>query len=309
MRTRIPILIVLTCAWTLAVSPAIGAELRVMSFNIWVGGESGNQPLAQTAEVIRAARADVVGLQETHGSERNGRRNDAGIELAKLLGWHYFNQGGSPGILSRYPIVTNTPARHGVAIRLPTGQRVWMFNVHFNHAPYQPYQLLGIPYANAPFIKTADEAVAEANKARGGEVKRLLDDLKPALASGEPVFLTGDFNEPSHLDWTERAANAQRCPLPVRWPATFSAVQAGMRDAFRTAHPDEIARPGWTWTPLTQPDDPKDRHDRIDFVFFAGKGALVTRCEVVGEAKDSADIVVTPFPSDHRAVVASVAIE
>jgi endonuclease/exonuclease/phosphatase family metal-dependent hydrolase len=280
-----------------------------MSFNVWVGGESGQQPLSQTAEVIRAARADVVGLQETHGSERNGRRNDAGRELAKLLGWHYYNQGGSPGILSRFPIATNTPARHGVLIQLPSGRRLRMFNVHFNHAPYQPYQLLGIPYANAPFIKTAGEAVAEARKARGEEVGRLLAELKPAVASGDPVFLTGDFNEPSHRDWTERAAKAGRCPLPVAYPSTAEVERSGLRDAFREAHPDEVARPGWTWTPTTKPDDPKDRHDRIDFVFFAGRGVAVTRCEVVGESREFAGVVVAPYPSDHRAVVATVVIE
>jgi len=277
-----------------------------MTFNIWVGGESGNQPLSQTAEVIRAAKADIVGLQETHGSERDGRRHDAGVGLAKLLDWHYFNQGGSPGILSRFPIVTNTPAKHGVIVRLPGGRDVHFFNIHFNHAPYQPYQLLNIPYANAPFIKTAGEAVNESRKARGGEVARLLADLNAALATGQPVFLTGDFNEPSHQDWTERAAKAGKCPLPVPYPGTLAVAQAGLRDAFRAVHPDEVATPGWTWTPTTSPTDPKDRHDRIDFVFFAGKGVTVRRCEVVGEQSRFADIVVTPYPSDHRAVVATM---
>lgn len=285
------------------------AELRVMSFNIWVGGESGKQPLSQTAEVVRAAKADIAGLQETHGSERDGRRTDAGIELAKQLGWHYFNQGGSPGILSRFPIVTNTPGKHGVVIRLADGRDVHFFNVHFNHAPYQPYQLLNIPYANAPFIKTAEEAVSEARRARGGEVARVLADMQDSLASGKPVFLTGDFNEPSHQDWTERAAAAGKCPLAVAYPTTLAVVNAGLRDAFRTVHPDEVTRPGWTWTPLTRPDDPKDRHDRIDFVFFAGKAVSVKHCEVVGEAQEFAEIVVNPYPSDHRAVVATVEIK
>lgn len=288
---------------------APAAELRVMTFNIWVGGESGKQPLSQTAEVIRAAKADIVGLQETLGSERDGRRNDAGIELAKQLGWQYFNQGGSPGILSRFPIVTNTPGKHGVIIRLPGGRDIYFFNVHFNHAPYQPYQLLSIPYANAPFITTADEAVSEARRARGGEVARVLADMQTALASGKPVFLTGDFNEPSHQDWTVRAAGAGKCPLPVAYPSTLAVVNAGLRDTFRTVHPDEVTRPGWTWTPLTRPDDPKDRHDRIDFVFFAGQGVSATRCEIVGEEEESADIVVDPYPSDHRAVVATMMIE
>jgi exodeoxyribonuclease-3 len=37
-----------------------------------------------------------------------------------------------------------------------------------------------------------------------------------------------------------------------------------------------------------------------------GRGVKVTSAQIVGERMDRADIVVTPYPSDHRAVVASV---
>jgi endonuclease/exonuclease/phosphatase family metal-dependent hydrolase len=283
--------------------------LRVMSFNLWHGGDAGKQPLSQTMEVIRAARADLAGLQETGGFEQDkgAGRPDHGRKLAEMLGWHYFDQGERTGVLSRFPILTNTPRRWGVTVRLPSGREVRLFNAHLLHAPYQPYQLLNIPYANAPFIKTAAEAVSEARKARGGQVERLLAELTPALAAGQPVFLTGDFNEPSHQDWTPRAARAGRCPLAVEYPTTLAVTAAGLRDAFRVAHPDEVARPGHTWTPTTTPDDPKDRHDRIDFVFVGG-GVTVKRCEIVGEDGKFADLLVRPYPSDHRAVVATVEI-
>jgi endonuclease/exonuclease/phosphatase (EEP) superfamily protein YafD len=49
-----------------------------------------------------------------------------------------------------------------------------------------------------------------------------------------------------------------------------------------------------------------DRHDRIDFVFV--RGATVKTVEVVGESKDRADVVVSPYPSDHRAMVAEVEV-
>lgn len=280
-----------------------------MTFNLWHGGDAGRQPFARTVEVIRASRADIVGLQETKGHQRDGRRPDHGARLAELLGWYYFSQGDSPGVLSRWPVVTNTPGRHGVTVRHPSGLELRLFNVHLPAAPYQPYQLLKIPYFNAPFVTTADEAVAEARKSRGRPLDRLLQELRSALASDEPVFLTGDFNEPSHLDWTERAARAGLCPLPVPYPTTLAVVNAGLSDAFRTVHADEVARPGWTWTPITRPDDPKDRHDRIDMIFFAGRGVSVVGCEIVGEAREVADLVVNPYPSDHRAVVATFKLE
>jgi endonuclease/exonuclease/phosphatase family metal-dependent hydrolase len=281
------------------------AELRVMSFNLWHGGDAGKQPLAQSAAVIRAARADLVGFQESRGYEHHGIRPNHGRKLAELLGWYYFEQGSSPGIASRHLIVTSTPGRHGATVRLPSGQLVTHFNVHLMHAPYQPYQLLNIPYADAPFIKTADEAITAARQARGGEVAGLLAEVAPAVARGETIFLTGDFNEPSHLDWTQRATQAGRCPLPVAYPTTLAVMNAGLKDSFRTLFPDEVAKPGVTWSPLTLPSDPKDHHDRIDFVFFAGPTVQAKHCEIVGESAKFADLVVLPYPSDHRAVVAT----
>lgn len=279
--------------------------LRVMSFNIWVGGESGKQPLSQTAKVIEAAKADIIGVQEALGEEKTGVRPNNGRKVAEMLGLNYFDQGGGTAVATRHTIVTNSANKWGVLLRLKSGAEVWMFNAHLPASPYQPYQLLNIPYGEAPFIKTGAEAVEWAKKSRGQNVQRLLADLKPALASGKPVFLTGDFNEPSHLDWTERAAKAGKCPVAVEYPTTLSIVQAGMTDAFRAVFRDEVAKRGDTWTPTTSPDDPKDRHDRIDMIFVSPK-VKVRQCEIVGESREFADLVVQPYPSDHRAVVATV---
>jgi hypothetical protein len=66
-----------------------------------------------------------------------------------------------------------------------------------------------------------------------------------------------------------------------------------------------MENPGYTWTPIMKADDPKTHHDRIDFVYFKGKGVKVTEAKIIGENKGNADIVVAPYPSDHRAAVAT----
>jgi exonuclease III len=303
-------LAVLLSLLSMAESVRAAEPLRVMTFNIWVGGESGGQPLAQTTKVIEAARADVVGLQESHGEERDGTKNDAARAIAEQLGWHYFDQGDEDtGIISRYKIVDHTPKKWGVAVELPSGRRVWVFNAHFNHTPYQPYQLLKIPYNDAPFITMEAEAIDEARKARAEQVTELLNEMEMVRSEGTPIFVTGDFNEPSSLDWTEAVEQAGRCPVAVRWPATATMHEAGFVDAYRQAHPDPLASPGYTWTPTTAEDDPLDRHDRIDFVLAAGGKVKVTAADVVGEKTERADIVVTPYPSDHRGVVATFELE
>ena len=70
--------------------------VRVMTFNLWHGGDAGRQPLSQTLEVIRSAKADLVGLQETQGYAKDGQPpRDAARALAGMLGWQYFDQGAA----------------------------------------------------------------------------------------------------------------------------------------------------------------------------------------------------------------------
>ena len=276
-----------------------------MSFNLWHGGDQGKQPLEQSAAVIRAADADVVGLQETAGLAPKGQpRPDNSAKLARLLGFHHVDQGHNTAILSRHPIVATTPGKKGATVELPTGRRVHVFNVHLMHAPYQPYQLLNIPYGDGRFISTEQEAIAEAKKARGHQVVELLQDID-SVGGSAPVFITGDFNEPSHLDWTQAAADAKQCLIKVEWPTTKALSDAGFTDALRHVRPDVVNDRANTWTPITDPSDPKDRHDRIDFVLSRGCGISVIEAKLVGENPRFAQIVAHPYPSDHRAVVAT----
>ncbi len=291
--------------------PSAGGKpglVRVMTFNLWQGGESGGQPLTQSARVIRSARADIVGIQEGDGERRSdGSRPGNAAEIAKQLGWHWAGQGNGRGILSRFPILEVTPERHGAVVALPSGRRLSVFNVHLPHSPYQPYQLLRIPYGNAPFLESAEELVTAAKAARGKAVTSLLKEITPRIKNGEAVVLTGDFNEPSHMDWTPAAVDAGIAPLAVRYPSTRRIVAAGMSDAYRAVHPNPATHPGWTWTTMTSEDNPRDRHDRIDMI-FTGPGISVVSVAIMGERPERADIVVRPYPSDHRAVVAELEV-
>jgi len=151
-----------------------GDVIHVMSYNLWIGGDAGKQPLEKSAEVIRRAGADVVGLQETAGESPTEQKPDNAAKIAKLLGWNCVDQGGGAGIISRHKIVATTPKKWGVTLQLPGGRRVHHFNAHFHHQPYQPYQLLGIPYGDAPFLKTAEEAIAAAKATDAVRSKRRL---------------------------------------------------------------------------------------------------------------------------------------
>ena len=67
-----------------------------------------------------------------------------------------------------------------------------------------------------------------------------------------------------------------------------------------------MAEPAFTWTPTSKPTVNWDHHDRIDFVLARAEGLEVESAAIVGEKRPEADVVVRPWPSDHRAVTATV---
>lgn len=301
--------------------PALATiRLTVMSFNVWGGGANERKPVDETVAAIRKAGADIIGIQETRlegrlctADECPPRGRSVAREIAEALGFSYYDQTGqndalwANAIISRYPIGAATPNDLGVAINVD-GELVYAFNIHLDDSPYQPYQLLGIPYGDWRFIDTEAQAIRFARWTRGAAIRLLRRDMRFASLSAA-AFVFGDFNEPSHRDWTVTAARAGRHPIRVRWPTTRSIEAMGFIDAFRAAHPDEVAKPGFTWTPTSEPTDPEDHHDRIDFVFARGSSLVVESAAIVGEKSPEADIVVVPWPSDHRAVVATVRFE
>ena len=187
--------------------------------------------------------------------------------------------------------------------------RSWLFNIHHDDEPCQPYQLLGIEYGPAPFVKTAGEAVMWADKTRGPAMDLLAQDMAAAAgaaAGAAAVFVTGDFDEPSMHDWTDAAVAAGHQPLAVVWPTTKRLVDAGFIDTYCAIWPDPVAKPACTWTSQGDEAATDDHHDRIDFVFAKGARLVVTDAGIVGEAGLRADIAADPWPSDHRATVAKV---
>lgn len=294
-----------SCAYAQDEAPII----KVMSYNIHRGGTVHlKQPLSKTAEAIKLAKADIVGIQEPRSPKGFTTK-----KLAELLGWNHSANIRKGIILTPYEIVKNLD--NGIKVKLPTGQEAYVFSLHLPSHPYQPYQLLGIRPSwhkhtnDIEFIKTEAEAIQWAKKARGELISDLLKQISELPDKEAPVFVVGDFNEPSHLDWTEAAAKAGRHPIKVAYPTSSAMVKAGFKDSYRVIYPDEMKTPGFTWSPKYTAEDTTTHLDRIDFVYFKGKGLKVTDVKIVGENKEKADIVVSPYPSDHRAVVATFTLE
>jgi len=320
MRLKIQRWTVLILSLCLSAPAPAGQRLKLMTFNMWGAGANQGLPIDQTLAVLRAVDADIIGLQETRAEVEGCSAEwcpaagaDRGADLAEALGYFHHTQTQDNAatwantILSRFPILQAMPHDLGVVIDVE-GRRVHAFNIHATDYPHQPYQLLGIPYGDAPFLHTPEEAVESARAARAEALALLTADIA-AEPGAELEVVFGDFNEPSHRDWTARAAAAGTHPMAVAFPFTRALETQGFIDALRAVHPDEVAKPAFTWTPTTDPNDPLDHHDRIDYVFVRGAGVHTESAAIVGEKSPEADIVVAPWPSDHRAVVVTISLD
>lgn len=302
-----------------AVTSIAEAEpIRVMSFNIYGGGANDDKSIDETVAAIQSAGADIIGLQETRLESEDCSAEACPADgpsvaqgIAEALGYYYYDQTAenvalwANAVVSRFPIGDATANDLGVPVDVD-GTTIWVFNIHLDDEPYQPYQAVGIEYGPAPFTSDPDELADWARKTRGPAMDLLESDL--AEAGNGIALVMGDFNEPSFHDWTAAVVEAGQQPVTVDWPTTRRLADAGFVDAYRVANPDPLAKPAYTWTPMwTTEDDPEDKHDRIDFIFV--RGAAVTEAAIVGEDGPRSDMVVDPWPSDHRAVVATIDVQ
>jgi endonuclease/exonuclease/phosphatase family metal-dependent hydrolase len=308
VRSILPVATVmaaLTCAAPIQAQEPV--TLRVMSFNIWYGGEQVD--FAKVIEAIRAADADIVGLQEPDGNT---------ARIAAAAGYSYVDL--RRHIISRYPLFDSGLGQRTETGRAPyslagldgdavqvwamvaPGQVVGVANLHLTSDPYGP---------NAVRDGEPLEAVLQVEaETRMPEITPFAAALAPLVAAGVPLFVTGDFNSPSHLDWTEATVGLLPERLfPVAWPVSLAMTDAGFTDSYRAAHPDPLAVPGLTYSPGFPHPVMLDGEtmDRIDYVYAAHADTLSS--EIVGEdGGPDVAISVTPWPSDHRAVVSTFSV-
>ncbi len=279
-----------------AVAAGKPMPLKVMEYNIEYGGTLVS--LKKTEEAIKLADAGVVGIEESYNNLP---------KIAKATGYPFYNV--SLQILSKYPVYEPSGGDGLYAlIEVQPGYVIAFCNIHLDYVKDGPTALLkGTP---------VDTVIATENEVRTSALGELLPVLPQLAKQGYPVFLTGDFNEPSSLDYVAATVGLRpQITEPVAWPVSLALFNVGFRDSYRDAHPDPAKNQGITW-PAKRPKvaawagnpSPNDPRDRIDYVYAAGP-AKTLACEIMGE-KGGPDVSlsVTPWPSDHRAVVSTLEV-
>lgn len=273
----------------------MSTELVLLQLNIEYGGTGVD--FDAVIAVIEASGAQVVALQEGCGNVPR---------VARALGWPFFDN--RTQVVSTLPLLDPPAATAGVVyVELEPGRVAALVNVHPASRGYGTRRLAkGEPLGRV---------LLRERKVRVGELQPSLDAAASIMDAGVPVILLGDFNAPSHLDWTSASIGAlPHLTQSVPWPTSIATEAVGLVDAYRAVYPDPVARPGLTW-PADRPfvdgyNPAADGHsaDRIDFMYVSPDVAVAS-IKVVGEqASPFTDLAVDPWPTDHRGLLASLQI-
>lgn len=289
-------------------------HLTVMVWNVERAANNFDQGPEKALQVIRDSGADVVLLQESY--DIDGDRPRLGTWLAEQLGWNRY-QGESIHlcVLSHLDIEETYfhHTWHGVGAKLKDehGRVFVAYSIWLDWKGYTPYALRENPELD-------DDQLLEnevTNSKRLPQVESLLKYIKDQghMDLEVPLLVGGDFNCPSHLDWTAEAEIERPFVRELPLPVSMAVIEAGFFDAYRSVYPDPVEHPGITWSPLYRVDAngrplPLDRIDRLYIKQPQGQSVLhlvPDRATVLPEQLEDNDIPKAKriFPSDHGAVV------
>lgn len=248
-------------------------ELRVVTYNIYLGGTSRDEAIYQ---VLAHTKADVVALTEADDA-------DLVADLAHRLDMYHVWARGSGNrhiaTLSRFPVlewhIYNTP---------PLTQAALETTLDFPGLPVTIYNLHLLPYLLLPFEFRRRQAV--------GKLLQIIAARRPG-----PHLIMGDLNAIAPGDRVLQRKNPPRmrhimalqlgCIFRLAIPRL---LDAGYTDCFRYLRP---RADGFTW----YPGNPTTRYDYI-FADAALASKLQT-CRVID------DVEAVTIASDHLPLLAS----
>ena len=274
-------------------------EFTVLQWNIWQEGTMVPGGYEAIVDEIIRLRPDFVTLSEV----RNYNNTNFTARLTRSLkekGETYYSfYTYDTGLLSRYPItdsLTVFPENgdHGSIYRLTTdmnGKKMAVYTSHLDYLDDAYYNVRGYDgstWEEIP-IPTTVEEVLERNVAsqRDDAIKMFIEQAKKDREAGYTIILGGDFNEPSHQDWTEETKNLyDHHGLVIPWTVPVLLDEADERDRI-----DYI----WFY--------PEKGLTVKDAAIFGPKGSIVRSQRVQETSKDKFIEPQNVWPTDHKGVL------
>lgn len=314
-------------------------SISLLTFNVWNEGIGIPKSLTKIRDVIQTTDADIVGFAEV--------RNYGGRDWTKKIvatlnknGATYYGKyiGGDVSIISKFPIIHSKLIYKGegsVALfEIETKQQtIVLAMAHLDYTKEACYLPRGYN-GGTPNWKMIDDGSGNAlpnknvkeildynlSSTRDEQIQTFLDAVKDET---RPIILMGDFNEPSHLDWTESTAKMfDHNGLTIPWNNTLTLENNGFTDAYREFFPNPKINPGFTWPSFvtgkksTSWTPKADERDRIDYIFYKNGVKNTSYAALVGPKNSYAyDTLTNSFtenenfigenlewPTDHKAV-------
>ncbi|HSD01187.1 MAG TPA: hypothetical protein VLB81_02375, partial [Gaiellales bacterium] len=244
-----------------------------------VAGTPGDAPAELVVMTLDAYEGDpaavpaLAAVVRAAGADVVSIQNAGGTtgRLADELGWP--GKDTALDVIARWPLVRPAGQPY-VVVEVVPGRYAAVANVHLSTARYGPARLL----AGEPFATVA----GGERDLRVPEIQAVAATMRRLARDGVPAIMAGMLN----------------APCAPGWPVADALTAAGFADTY--------AGPGLTWPVPGFPADPGEGSDRIDAVLVGGP-VEVTSAAIAGEpGGEHVDIPVAPWPTDHRAVVASL---
>lgn len=315
--------------------------LKVMQFNIWLGGTEIQNGFEAIVNEIIDNDIDIVTFNEIL-NPKNTVFHDRIVKSLQEKGKIYYSfYSDDSGVISKYPIIKSTPITSEKvdtgsiykAIIQVGGTGIALYSLHLDYQKYAPYLPRGYngndwKKMKKPVTKLDSILKNTLSSKRLDQIKAVIADAEKEFKKGNSVIMGGDFNEPSHFDWVASTKNLfDHNGMIVPWPVSELLSKYGYIDSYRQLFPDPVTHPGFTYpadnreadiNKLTWAPD-ADERERIDFVYYKPvKGLILKNVAIVGpkgcivrgkrEEEKSQDNFILPsgvWPSDHKALLAT----
>ena len=269
-------------------SIANGGELNVLGLNIW---GTGGQESDYIANIVKATDVDIAVFTEV--GSRSSLNNIALKSFGSNNHIGYF-EGRGTGIISKYRITKQTKiGEYSLLFEVDVlGTKINVVGCHLNYKCFASYlprgynsscDTEGFGKINPAITDIGTISRQNLRSGRKEEIKKLV-----GMLNDNPTLIIGDFNEPSHKDWTERTKNKfDHNGVVYQWDTTKYLSDNNFIDAYRSSYTDEVLYPGFTWpsknkyknstwTPLA------DERERIDYIFYKGNALELKSISILG---------------------------
>jgi len=330
MRISILLLFLLVCSCAgkpAAYAPALEstisefydpASLHILVWNVLHGANDVENGPEEALRVIKETKPQVVLLQESY--DIDGERPKLGAWLASELGWNQY-QGESTHLCVLTPYEFETTFFHhewhgvGAKIKDLQGREFLAWSIWIDWRSYITYELRSNP-------TISDEALLKCETEHSGrfnQASAIIEHLKHEgqLETDIPLLVGGDWNCPSHLDWTVDTARVFKRRRAIQLPVSLAMETAGFTDTYRDIYPNPVQHPGITWSPMVREKVENGEvieqcFDRIDRLYLKnpeqptdGWTLTPVLADVYPRIWEDNDIPTRNrrFPSDHCAVL------